>query len=186
MSIQQLATQGRDRLHSGLAAVDTALLSHMRDESLRSCFRRIEQTPHRMQHVACIYRKEYIDDSASRTVNATWYTLQKIQDPVVWIAFGRDMNGEGMGRQEDYSPLLPVVLRKVRMIIVVGGDTRMLHQTFRAAAGQVVDADSLEAAVAIASAYPVDHVKVLLSPATDCGLSTSEAGRQFTQLVNEL
>ena len=163
MSIQQLATQGRDRLHSGLAAVDTALLSHMRDESLRSCFRRIEQTPHRMQHVACIYRKEYIDDSASRTVNATWYTLQKIQDPVVWIAFGQDINGEGMGRQEDYSPLLPVVLRKVRMIIAVGGDTRMLHQT-----------------------YPVDHVKVLLSPATDCGLSTSEAGRQFTQLVNEL
>ena len=136
MSIQQLATQGRDRLHSGLAAVDTALLSHMRDESLRSCFRRIEQTPHRMQHVACIYRKEYIDDSASRTVNATWYTLQKIQDPVVWIAFGQDINGEGMGRQEDYSPLLPVVLRKVRMIIAVGGDTRMLHQTFRAAAGR--------------------------------------------------
>ena len=133
MSIQQLATQGRDRLHSGLAAVDTALLSHMRDESLRSCFRRIEQTPHRMQHVACIYRKEYIDDSASRqchmvyaakdtgsrSLDCIWPrhkwrrngTARRLQ-PVVACCVAQGADDYSCGRRyEDASPDLPCCCR---------------------------------------------------------------------------
>ena len=119
MSIEQLATQGRDRLHGGLASVDTALLRHMRDKALRSCFRRLEETSHRMEHVATIHHKEYINDAAARSVNATLYTLQRIAGPVVWIAFGGDAAA-------DYSVLQPVALRKVGKLICVGDDCHTL------------------------------------------------------------
>ena len=40
MSIELLANQGRDRVHGGLAAIDSTKLRQMRDNALRSCFTR--------------------------------------------------------------------------------------------------------------------------------------------------
>lgn len=179
MSIEQLATQGRDRLHGGLASVDTALLRHMRDKALRSCFRRLEETSHRMEHVATIHHKEYINDAAARSVNATLYTLQRIAGPVVWIAFGGDAAA-------DYSVLQPVALRKVGKLICVGDDCHALHRAFGSLLPDVVDVPDIATAVAVASRSVADDVRVILSPATAVGEPTEIVARQYIHQVNEL
>ena len=51
MSIELLAKQGRTRIYGGLAAVETSRLRQMRDNAMRSCFSRIEETACRMEHV---------------------------------------------------------------------------------------------------------------------------------------
>lgn len=179
MSIQQLATQGRDRVHGGLAAVDTARLRQMRNASLRSCFTRLEETRYRMELVARIHGKQFINDAAARSINATWYALQNTEGNIIWIAFGGD-------NQADYARLRPLALRKVHMLLCVGNDTQHLHDTFRGVVPEIRDTDTIAAAVHCACYSLLDHAAVLFSPATPHGLSVETAGRLFCHEVNEL
>lgn len=179
MSIETLATQGRDRVHTALAAIETEKLRHMRDNALRTCFARLEDTTHRMEHVARIYGKEFVNDAAARSVNATWYTLENTEGSVIWIAFGGDS-------QADYTRLRELALRKVRMLICVGGDTANLHRAFRDSVAVIEDADSIAAAVHSACYSPIAGAKVVFSPATKHGLDDETAGRIYRQEVNEL
>lgn len=179
MSIQQLATQGRDRTHGGLAAIDATRLRQMRDSGLRSCFRRLDETASRMEHVATIHGKEYINDAAAQSINATLYTLHRMAGPVVWIA-------KGGSPDADYSLLRSIALRKVHMIICVGPGCEALQQTFSPIVPAVVEVDSLSAAVSLASRAPIQGAKVVFSPATAGTEAPSAAAREFIHQVNEL
>ena len=179
MNIELLATQGRDRIHGGLAAIDSTKLRQMRDNSLRSCFKRLEETNFRMEYVARIHEKEFINDAAARTVNATWYALENTEGSIIWIAFGGD-------NEADYSRLHSIALRKVRMLICVGSDNHNLHQAFQDAISDIRDVESIGAAVHCACYSMLENAKVLFSPATRYGLSDETAGRIFRHEVNEL
>ncbi|MCQ2294867.1 MAG: hypothetical protein MJZ67_04365 [Bacteroidales bacterium] len=179
MSIELLANQGRDRVHGGLASIDSAKLRQIRNEGLRSCFLRLEEAPFRMEFVARIYGKGFINDAAARSVNATMYAIENTEGSIIWIAFGGD-------HDTDYSRLRSCVLRKVRMLICVGMDNDNLHKAFQDIIPVIKDADSIATAVHCACYSPLDDVKVLFSPATPQGLSDETAGRMFRHEVNEL
>ncbi len=179
MSIETLAIQGRDRVHSGLASIDTARLRQMRNTALRNCFARFGETDFRMEFVARIHGKEFINDAAARSVNATWYALQNTEGGVIWIAFG----GDGAA---DYSILRSLALRKVRMLLCVGSDCQRLHEAFQGMVPVIEDCPTIGAAVHRACYSGLEQVKVLFSPATREGLDDESAGRLFRQEVNEL
>lgn len=179
MSIELLANQGRDRVHNGLAAIDASKLCQMRDKALRSCFTRLEETTYRMEYVARIHGKEFINDAAGRSVNATWYALESTEGSIVWIAFGGD-------NETDYSRLRPIVLRKVRTLICVGNDNQHLHDAFKDVVSDICDVESIGAAVHRACYGVLENAKVLFSPATRTGLSDETAGLIFRHEVNEL
>lgn len=179
MSIELLANQGRDRVHGGLAAVDSSKLRQMRDNALRSCFTRLEETSYRMEYVARIHGKEFINDAAGRSVNATWYALENTEGSIIWIAFGG-------ADDADYTRLRPIALRKVRMLICVGNDNQHLHDAFKDVVSDIRDVESIGAAVHCACYSMVENAKVLFSPATRGGLSVETAGRIFRHEVNEL
>ena len=63
MSIELLAQQGRSRIYGGLASVEAAKLRQMRDSGLRACFARLEDTPYRMEFVAHIHEKNFVNDA---------------------------------------------------------------------------------------------------------------------------
>ncbi|MCQ2259776.1 MAG: hypothetical protein MJZ77_00120 [Bacteroidales bacterium] len=178
MSIELLAKQGRDRIHGGLAAIDSDKLRQIRNAQLRSCFARLEESSHRMELVASIHNIEYINDAASRNVNATWYTLQRSEGGIIWIAFGGDNTA-------DYAHLRDLALLKVRMLICVGNENSALHNAF-ADSIPVYDVDSIGAAVRKACYSGYENVKVILSPATRTGLSDQSASEIFCHEVNEL
>ena len=178
MTIETLVQRGFDRPHVGLAGMDTRKLKAMRNSALRACFNRLEDTSYRLEHTATIRGREYINDSASRTVNATWYSFESIQGGIVWIACGSS-------EDTDYSRLLPLALRKVRMLLVLG-DASKMKQAFGAVVPQIVECDSMAEALHRAHYYDSDDVKVLFSPASS-GVASSEAlGELFLHEVNEL
>lgn len=179
MSIELLATQGRDRVHGGLASVDSTKLKQMRNNALRTCFARFEESNYRMEFVARIYGKEFVNDAAARSVNATWYTLENSEGGIIWIAMGDDP-------EANYSRLLSPVLRKVRMLICVGEDNSRLRETFKDCVAVVKEVDSIATAVHCACYSTLDNVKVIFSPATDCGMDVETAGEKFRHEVNEL
>ena len=178
MTIETLVERGFDRPHVGLAGMDTRKLKAMRNSALRACFKLMEETRYRLEHVATIRGREYINDASARTVNATWYSFESIQGGIVWIACGTN-------EDIDYNRLLPLALRKVRMLLVLG-DAENMKKAFGAVVPQIVECTSMAEALHHAYFYDSDDVKVLFSPASD-GVATSEAlGEMFLSEVNEL
>lgn len=178
MSIETLANMGHTHSHTGLAALDTSRLKAMRNASLRDCFNRIEDTPYRLEFVARILGREYINDAAARTINSTWYALESLQGGLIWIACGNE-------EKVDYSRLVPPALRKVRMLLVLGSDER-LKSTFTGIIPTIRSCSSMAEALHMAYLYEAMDVKVIFSPACDDGTPSQVLGEQFRREVNEL
>lgn len=178
MTIETLVAQGQTQAHPGLAALDTARLKAMRNASLRECFQRIEDTPYRNEFVARILGREYINDAASRSVGATWYALERIQQGAIWITCGVDA-------PVDYSSLTGIAMRKVRMLLVLGPDAT-IRQAFQGIVPTIVSCRSMGEALHKAYMYETTDVSVLFSPATQDGTPTEALGEAFRYEVNEL
>ncbi|WP_431137962.1 glutamate ligase domain-containing protein, partial [Psychroserpens mesophilus] len=71
--------------------------------------------PHRLERVLKIHHVQYINDSKATNVNATFYALDSMTAPTVWIVGGVD-------KGNDYKPLMPLVREKVKAIICLGAD----------------------------------------------------------------
>lgn len=178
MSIESLAKQGRETVHTGLAGIDSSKLRCLRSEQMRSCFSRLDEMPYRMEFVARIRGTEFVNDAASRSVNATWYALDSNEGKLVWIVNGDDP-------EADYSKLENLVQEKVTMIIAVGNDTSRIHEAFEGYA-PIMDARNIGEAVHLAFYRNIEATKVMFSPAGDNGKDPSEEGARFTVEVNEV
>lgn len=164
--------------HSGLAGLDTARLKAIRNASLKACFAKFEETRYRKEFVARILGREYINDAASRTVNATWYTLESTEGGIVWITCGSN-------EAVDYSRIVPVALRKVRAILVIGQPDG-LKSAFAGVVPAISQCQSMADALHRAYLYDAQDVKVVFSPACDDGTPTQALGEAFCNEVNEL
>ena len=176
MIIDTLAKEGRT--YTGLAGLDTARLKAMRNASLRACFNRLDDTHYRLAFEGRILDREYINDAAARNVNATWYSLDSMQGGIVWIAIG-------CNHRVDYSRLVPVALRKVRMLLVLGNDEQLRKQLGKAVPN-IVACRTMAEALHHAYTYEAYDVKVLFSPACNDGTPTEALGEAFRYEVNEL
>lgn len=176
MTIETLTKQSNT--HTGLAGIDTARLKAIRNASLRACFNRMEDTRYRMEFVARILDREYINDAAARTVNATWYTLESLEGGLIWVVCGSNS-------ETDYSRLLPVALRKVRMLLVIGPDAQ-LRKTFAGTIPTIVSCNNMAEALHHAYLYESTDVRVVFSPACNDGTPTEALGDAFRREVNEL
>jgi UDP-N-acetylmuramoylalanine-D-glutamate ligase len=179
MTIETLVKEGRERTHIGLAGIDTQRLKAIRNASLRACFNRMEETRYRLEFVARVRGREYINDAAARTINATWYSLESTSGGVIWIA-------DAPKDVIDYSRLLPVALRKVRMLLIIGGDSDLMRSAFAGTVPAIEACPSMADALQKAYRYEADDVKVLYSPACDNGSSVTDEGEEFRHQVNEL
>jgi UDP-N-acetylmuramoylalanine--D-glutamate ligase len=71
----------------------------------------------------------------------------------------------GDGKGQDFAPLLDPVRRFVRAAVLIGRDASVLRDTLQSSGVSLIDADSLEAAVRLASEQAHAGDAVLLSPA---------------------
>lgn len=177
MTIETLARQGRTQTHTGLAGIDSAKLKKMRNEALRQCFGRLEEMRCRREFVARIQGRTFVNDAASRAVNATWYTLESSEGAVVWIAQGGKAEG-------DYERLMDAVSAKVRLIVCLGDDAE-LKEVFGTRV-PVVRATDMGEAVRTAFYNSPEVATVIYSPAASNGREAEENGRVFRMEVNEL
>ena len=100
--------------------------------------------PHRLENFLKIQGVNYINDSKATNVNAAYFALDSMTSPTVWIAGGVD-------KGNDYSQLLPIVREKVKAIICLGVDNTKLLETFKPISEIIVETESIDEAVKIAS-----------------------------------
>ena len=179
MSIDTLVKEGRERTHIGLAGIDTQRLKAIRNASLRACFNRMEETRYRLEFVARVRGRVYINDAAARSVNSTWYSLESTPGGLIWIA-------DAPATPADYSRLLPAALRKVRMLLIVGGEGEEMRKAFSGVVPVIETCPTMADALQKAYRYESDDVKVLYSPACENGSDVVDRGEEFRQQVNEL
>jgi UDP-N-acetylmuramoylalanine--D-glutamate ligase len=182
MTIQELALQGKHNLHNSMAASVAARVLELRDSGIRESLQRFDAIEHRMENVQVVNEIQFINDSKATNVNATWFALESVNGPIVWIAGGVD-------KGNDYASLLHLVSSKVDHLICLGQDNAKLAEAFEGRVDGIHEVASAEEAVKLA--YDLAHPghSVLLSPACasfDMFGSYEERGRSFKAAVKAL
>ncbi len=182
MTFEALATQGKMTPYQSLAASIGPKIREIRKEFIKESFYGFQQIEHRLELVAVIRDMEFINDSKSSTLNSTWYALESLSRPVIWIAGGVDGGN-------DYSTLRQLVRTKVRAIICLGVDTTRLHEAFGDLNLPMTDTRSMDEAVETAYYLGNNGDAVLLSPACpsfDLFTDYEERGMAFRKAVKNL
>ena len=182
MGITSLALQGKHNVKNSMAAAMTAQLLKVRKETIRESLEDFEGAEHRLEKVLKISGVQYINDSKATNINATFYALDSMNTPTVWIVGGVD-------KGNDYFDLMPLVREKVKAIICLGTDNQKIVQTFSNVIDLIVETKGAEEAVKVAYKISEKGDAVLLSPACasfDLFENYEDRGRQFKQAVREL
>ena len=155
---------------------------NIRKEVIRESLSDFQGVEHRLEQVLTIRGVCYVNDSKATNVNSTWYALESMDTPVVWIVGGID-------KGNDYSELMDLVKTKVKAIICLGVDNAKLHNVFGDLIVPMVDAHSADEAVQQAYKLASSGDTVLLSPACasfDLFENYEDRGRKFKAAVREL
>ncbi len=182
MSIHELAQQGKHNAYNSMASSIAGRVLEIRKEIIRESLSDFQNVEHRLEHVASVHGINFINDSKATNVNSTWYALESMDVPTIWIAGGVD-------KGNDYTMLEPLVKSKVVGIICLGVDNSKLHAAFDGLVENVWDAKSAEEAVGLSYRLAKKGYNVLLSPACasfDLFESYEDRGNQFKRAVRSL
>ena len=182
MSVEQLTIAGKHNTYNSMAASIIANSLLIRKETIRESLSDFKNVEHRLEYVGKVKGINFINDSKATNVNAAWYALESVEDPIIWIAGGVD-------KGNDYESLSPLVKSKVRIIVCLGKNNMKLHQAFRKDVDMMINANSAQEAVDIAYGLGEKGETVLLSPACasfDLFENYADRGNQFKRAVRSL
>ncbi|MCD6179665.1 MAG: UDP-N-acetylmuramoyl-L-alanine--D-glutamate ligase [Bacteroidales bacterium] len=182
MTLKELALQGKHNIYNSMAAGVVGKLQDIRNKSIKDSLSEFQNVGHRMQSVATIGGVEYINDSKATNVNSTYFALDSIRRPIIWIAGGKD-------KGNDYSSLDELVQNRVKAIICLGLDNQKIMQHFGKFVPNIIQTYSASEAVEEAQKIAEVGEVVLLSPACasfDLFEDYEERGNRFIDAVNEL
>src|SRR5690606_10755732 len=179
MPIATIGIQGEHNVKNAMAASTVATLLRIRKQTIRESLEGFQGVEHRLEKVLKINNVMYINDSKATNVNATFYALDSMENPTVWILGGVD-------KGNDYTELLPLVNEKVKAIICLGVDNEKIISAFGNVVDTIVETDSMKMAVQVAYKLAERNNTVLLSPACasfDLFENYEDRGRQFKEAV---
>ena len=182
MPTANLALEGNHNIKNAMAASTVAHLLKIRKQTIRESLENFQGVEHRLEHVLKINKVHYINDSKATNVNATYYALESMDAPTVWIVGGID-------KGNNYEELFPFVNEKVKAIICLGVDNEKLFNTFGNMVDIIVETQFMSEAVKIAYKIAEAGDNVLLSPACasfDLFENYEDRGRQFKDAVRNL
>ncbi|WP_405250773.1 UDP-N-acetylmuramoyl-L-alanine--D-glutamate ligase [Dokdonia sp. Asnod3-C12] len=182
MATNNLALKGQHNKKNAMAASTVANLLNIRKATIRESLEGFQGVEHRLEQVLKINNVQYINDSKATNVNATFYALDSMSEPTVWIVGGVD-------KGNDYRDLYPLVNEKVKAIICLGVDNAKLMSHFGNMVDIIVETPSMTEAVKIAYKVSERGDNVLLSPACasfDLFDNYEDRGRQFKEAVRNL
>ncbi len=182
MSISELALQGIHNTYNSMAAGIAASIVNVKKENIKESLQDFQGVEHRLEYVATVRNIRFINDSKATNVNSCWYALQSIKTPVVLIIGGTD-------KGNDYTEIEALVEEKVKGMVFLGLDNTALHNFFDSKTNNIVEAQSMEAAVKAAYEMGKDGDAVLLSPCCasfDLFQNYEDRGRQFKKCVKTL
>ena len=182
MSIFDIAIQGKHNCYNSMAAGLSGMVLNIRNEKIRESLIDFKGVEHRLERFLKVHGIEFINDSKATNINATWYALESIHHPIVWIVGGKD-------KGNDYGELMDLVSKKVKAIVCLGVDNRKIIKAYKNVVPKIVETTSMKEAVHSAYYMAEDNDIVLLSPSCasfDLFENYEDRGRQFKEAVREL
>jgi UDP-N-acetylmuramoylalanine--D-glutamate ligase len=182
MPINELSLEGKHNVKNAMAATAVAQLMRIRKETIRESLSNFQGVEHRLEKVLKIQNVQYINDSKATNTNATFFALDSMVTPTVWIVGGVD-------KGNDYDELMSLVREKVKAIVCLGVDNQKIINAFGNVVDVIVETASMQEAVKIAQKLSEKGDTVLLSPACasfDLFESYEDRGKQFKIAVQNL
>ena len=182
MPTSSLTLEGNHNVKNAMAASTVAHLLKIRKQTIRESLENFQGVEHRLEHVLKINKVQYINDSKATNVNATYYALESMDAPTVWIVGGVD-------KGNNYEELFSFINEKVKAIICLGVDNEKLMKAFGGMVDVIIETQSMNEAVKIAYKLTEAGDNVLLSPACasfDLFENYEDRGRQFKEAVRNL
>lgn len=180
--VNEISIEGKHNLKNAMAATLVSQMMRVRKQTIRESLSNFQNAEHRLEKVAKIGKIQYINDSKATNVNATYFALESMNTPTVWIVGGVD-------KGNDYDELMSFVNEKVKAIICLGIDNSKIINAFSPVVDIIFEADSMEQAVKLAAGVSEEGDTVLLSPACasfDLFTSYEDRGAQFKEAVKKL
>ena len=182
METSTIALEGKHNMKNAMAATSVAQLMKIRKQTIRESLSNFQGVEHRLEKVLKIHNVQYINDSKATNVNATFFALDSVTTPTVWILGGVD-------KGNDYAELMPLVHEKVKAIICLGVDNKKIIDAFGNVVDMMVEVDNMHDAVNTARHIAEKGDTVLLSPACasfDLFENYEDRGNQFKREVRNL
>ena len=182
MDTEYIALEGKHNMKNAMAATSVAKLMQIRKATIRESLSNFQGVEHRLEKVLKIQNVQYINDSKATNVNATFYALDSMNTPTVWIVGGVD-------KGNDYNELMSLVREKVKAIICLGVDNKKIIDVFGNVVDIMIEVDNMDDAVKMAERLTEKGDSVLLSPACasfDLFESYEDRGNQFKKAVKNL
>jgi UDP-N-acetylmuramoylalanine--D-glutamate ligase len=182
MSLENLNVQGEHNAKNAMASTAAARLLKIRKDTIRESMESFQGVEHRLEKVQEIEQVTFINDSKATNINATYYALDSMKHPTIWILGGED-------KGNDYHELLPLVNEKVKSIICLGIDNSKIIAAYGNIVDELFETTSMDEAVSMAMHLAEPNDQVLLSPACasfDLFENYEDRGRQFKEAVRNL
>ena len=182
METEYIALEGKHNMKNAMAASSVAKLMQIRNATIRESLSNFQGVEHRLEKVLKIQNVQYINDSKATNVNATFFALDSMNVPTIWIVGGVD-------KGNDYNELMSLVREKVKAIICLGIDNRKIIEAFGNVVDIMVEVNNMSDAVKTAQRMTEKGDAVLLSPACasfDLFENYEDRGKQFKQAVHNL
>jgi len=160
MPADALRIRGRHNAVNALAALALAGAAGCPLGPMLYGLREYRGEPHRVESVGIINQVEYFDDSKGTNVGATVAALQGLgAERKVIVILGGD------GKGQDFAPLAAPVARHARAAVLIGRDAPLIRAVLEGGSVPLIDAGSMEEAVALATQQAQPGDAVLMSPA---------------------
>lgn len=181
----RLGISGGHNVLNACSAVLAATALELDPEVVGTVLGSFAGLPHRMVRVRQRHQVDWFDDSKATNVGATLASLDGLaarDGKVVLIAGGVDKGGS-------YAPLVERLARIGRALVLIGEARPIIRAACAALELPIVDAESMEEAVRVASELTESGDSVLLAPACasfDMFQGYAHRGRVFAGHVQDL
>ncbi|MDD9140114.1 MAG: UDP-N-acetylmuramoyl-L-alanine--D-glutamate ligase, partial [Candidatus Cardinium sp.] len=163
-------------------AITAALLVGVTPDSIVTALPTFRGLLHRLEWCGAPRGVDCYNDSKATNIASTMVALRSFYCPIIWIVGGQD-------KGNDYTALLPLVQEKVKAIICLGKDNRLLIDAFSFLAIPLYETNQVAEALQIALSVALPGEVILLSPACasfDLFKNFEERGNRFKERVREI
>src|SRR5258708_76425 len=157
MQAGEIPIRGRHNVENVLAASIAAARAGVSHESIAAAVRTFRAVEHRLEFVRNVGGVDYYNDSKATSVDATLKAIDAFPGGL-WVILG------GKEKGLDYPALREPLAQKARAVLLIGAAAGKIAQQIEDAV-PLVNAGTLDGAIAHARAHAVAGDTVLLAPA---------------------
>ncbi len=181
MDEREIPIRGRHNVENVLAASIAAARAGVPHEQIAAAVRTFRAVEHRLEFVRKVKGIDFYNDSKATSVDATLKAIDAFPGGL-WVILG------GKDKGLDYAALRKPLTAKARAALLIGAAAEKIADQIRGSV-ELVDAKTLDAAIAYGYEHGAPGDTVLLAPACasfDQFRSYEHRGEVFKQIVNQL